>query len=272
MDLNLYTATSKCNRPNDDLIEAECARFKMSGADFGIITLTEINRWLTISPVVQFAIRKSKKEVDEDVERWKESIKDGVFATHTKDSHLSEKPPKEILDLITGIKEKVPDNFPGRLPTVSLLDEKGGFWTSTESRSPSSMISIFCPTVRFDLQPPELYYQLGDHTTINSIPSKDAATHAYYFAGLDFLKTIITVPIRVRKKEDISMITDGNIPLNDLQVPDFILAQIEDGSMWTDREQPFVVAFGSANTTILSREPAQLLDLLQNDFFVNYEH
>ena len=63
-ELEVYHSTSKCQRPDDGLIESECARFKSSGADFGIVELTSIKRWLTISPVLQFEIHKTEKEAN----------------------------------------------------------------------------------------------------------------------------------------------------------------------------------------------------------------
>jgi hypothetical protein len=56
-----------------------------------------------------------------------------------------------------------------------------------------------------------------------------------------------------------------------LQVADFILGQITEENIWKDKNEPFVVAFGTSNTTIFARRPEQLRDLLQNDFFVRFE-
>lgn len=270
-DFEVYTSTSKCKRPNDDLVESECARFKASGADFGIISLPEIKRWMTISPVVQFAFFKEEKLAKAEMEKWKERKKESLIAVFKPNTQLAPSSPENIISLIELVQEKVPDKFPGRLPTVSVLDPQGGFWTTTQARTISSIKPIFCPTVRFDLNPPELYFGLGENTPLGSLPSIDAASHAYYFAGLDVVGAIVNIPARPNKREDITIITDSDLPLNDLNVTDFIVGQILDENVWTDKDEPFVVSFGTANTTILVRRPEQLRDLLQNDFFVRYE-
>lgn len=271
-EFKIYTSTSKCKRPNDDLVESECARFKASGSDFGIVTLTEIGRYMTISPVVQFAFYKDEKKAQEEADKWEEKINDAIFAKYQQNTQDSELPPENIISLIETVQERVPDRFPGRLPTVSVLDPKGGFWTSTQAQSVSSMSPIFCPTVRFDLNPPELYYCLNKESQKNAMPSQDATTHAYYFAGLDFVGALMNIPFRPHKEESASMITDGDLPLNDLQVADFVLGQILDEGVWKDKDEPFVVSFGTSNTTVFAKQPEILRDLIQNDFFVRFEH
>jgi hypothetical protein len=269
--LKLYTSTSKCKRPNDDLVESECARFKASDADFGIISLIDIKRFMTISPVLQFAFFKEEKEAKAEMKKWEDRVNDALVANFVQNTQVSTAPPENIISLIEMVQERVPDKFPGRLPTVSVLDPQGGFWTSTQARTVSSMSPIFCPTVRFDMDPPELYYALGVESPKGAVPSKDAATHAYYFAGMEYISAVINIPMRPHKREEISMITDGDLPLNDLQVADFILGQITEENIWKDKNEPFVVAFGTSNTTIFARRPEQLRDLLQNDFFVRFE-
>jgi len=269
--MNIYTSISKSKRPNDDLVESECARFKASGADFGIISLVEIKRYMTISPVIQFAFFKSKKEAEEESLKWQSRIDDGIFAKFEQNTQVSPSEPENIISLIEMIKERVPDKYPGRLPTVSVIDPQGGFWTSTQARTVSSMAPIFCPTVRFDLEPPELYYALGTNSKQRALPSIDSAAHAYYFAGMDFLGAVVSLPLRVHSRDNVSMITDGDLPMDDLQVADFILGQIIDENAWKDKNEPFVISFGTANTTIFARRPELLRDLLQNDLFVRYE-
>ena len=270
-DFEIYTSTSKSKRPNDDLVESECARFKASGADFGIISLPEIKKWMTISPVIQFAFFKEEKLAEAEMKKWQERKKESLVAIFKQNTQLAPSAPENIISLIEMIQEKVPDKFPGRLPAVSVLDPQGGFWSTTQARTISSLKPIFCPTVRFDLDPPELYFNLGEETQVESTPSADSASHAYYFAGLDVVGAILNMPTRPNKKEDIDLITDADLPLNDLNVADFVLGQILDENVWKDKNEPFVVSFGTANTTILVRRHEQLRDLLQNDFFVRYE-
>lgn len=270
-DFQIYKSISKCKRPNDDLVESECARFKASGADFGIISLVEIKRFMTISPVLQLAFFKDEKEAKQEMQKWKDRISDALFAKFVQNTQVAPSPPENIVSLIDLVQEKVPDKYPGRLPTISVLDPNGGFWTSTQARTVSSMAPIFCPTVRFDLQPPELYYAHGTESQTDSVPSLDAASHAYFFAGMDYVSVALSIPIRPHKREDVSMITDGDLPLNDLQVSDFILGQIIEEDVWKDKNEPFVIAFGTANTTVLAKRPEQVRDLLQNDFFVRFE-
>jgi len=269
--IDIYTSTSKCKRPNDDLVESECARFKASESDFGIISLTEIKRFMTISPVIQFAFFKDEKEAKLEAQKWQGKLESALFAKFTQNTQVAPSAPENIISLIEMVQERVPDKYPGRLPTVSVLDPQGGFWTSTRSRTVSSMAPIFCPTVRFDLTPPELYYAVGTELQVGAAPSLDAASHAYYFAGLEFVSVIINLPLRPHKRENISLITDGDLPLNDLNVADFVLGQVLDENAWKDRNEPFVISFGTANTTIFVRRPEQLHDLLKNDFFVRYE-
>ena len=54
-DFEVYRSVNPLKRkPDDTSIEGECARFKVSKAQFAIIHLSEIKRWLTINPVIQF--------------------------------------------------------------------------------------------------------------------------------------------------------------------------------------------------------------------------
>jgi hypothetical protein len=270
-ELNIYKSISKCKRPNDDLVESECSRFKASGADFGIIELIDIKRYMTITPIIQIAFPKTEKEVKSIQQKWEERSENIVTAKSIKNPELAPSCPENILTLIDTIKSKVPDKYPGRLPTVSVLDPEGGFWTSTQARTVSSMQPIFCPTARFDLVPPELYYNLSKESVIDAVPSQDAASHAYYFAGMEFVTAILNIPLRAQQKDQVSLITDGDLILNDLQVSDFILGLILEENIWKNKEEPFSVAFGTTNTTIFARNSDQLKDLLLNGFFVRFE-
>lgn len=301
MGFEVYrTSNNIKRRPDDGLIESECARFKVSEKDYAIVKLPEIKRFMIINPVIQFKFCKTEVEAVQEMENWQKKFEEMFFAKYvekkidqkepetttlsesyvapdgqvnTQIDEVISKSPEQIIEmeppehqkqLIKEIKEVVPDRWPGRSPTISTIYEEGGFWTSTQARTVSSIQPIYCPTVRFDLETPELYFQLQKKNFEGTKPSLDAITHAYLFAGIDFLKGVITIPYRVKKREDIDFITDAEILINDLNVADFILSQILDKELWKNKEKPFVVAFGRVNSMILFSNIDEMFEILKN--------
>lgn len=271
-NFDVYRSSNNIKRkPDDSLIESECARFKVSGADFAIIHLSEIQRWLTITPVLQFNFHSSEKDAIAAKSQWQQKLKDGIFAKYVENTQKDEKLPTELDNCINALKERIPDRFPGRLPTITTLDPRGGIITTTQSRTVSSIQPISCPTMRFDLNPPELYYQSSEKHFEGLKPSRDAATHCCMFAELEGLDGVMNVPLRVKDKNSINVLTDAEVILNDLNTAEFILSRVIDDNMWKDRTSPFVVSFGRVNTFIITMKLEQLQDLLAGDFFVRYD-
>jgi hypothetical protein len=305
MSFEVYRATNNIKRrPDDGLIESECARFKVSEKDFGIVHLSEIARWMTINPSLQFNFHQSEKTAVAEMELWKEkhedktcakfvellqpeskpktmltaesyAAADGSIKTVTGESvtgsaaqHEKTDIPEEIVESIKLLKEIVADRHPGRTPTISLLDPAGGIWTTTRTRTVSGIQPILCPTARFDLDIPEIHYQLNDALYEGTKPSVDAATHAYFYAGLEFIGAALTIPFRVKERESINLLTDGELMIDDLSVADFILGRILDEGAWKDHSKPFIAALGKANSVMLFTDFEQLQDCLKGQFFV----
>ena len=305
MSFEVYRATNNIKRrPDDGLIESECARFKVSEKDFGIIHLSEIARWMTINPSLQFNFHQSERAAIKEMQLWEEKHKEKLCAkfvellrpeskpqtTITAESYaaadgsvktvtgenitgaakqeLQTEIPAEINESIKLLKELVADRNPGRTPTISLLDPEGGIWTTTRTRTVSGIQPIFCPTVRFDLDTPEIHYQLNDDLYDGTKPSIDAATHAYFYAGLEFIGAALTVPIRVKDRDSINLLTDGELMLDDLSVADFIIGRILDEGAWKDHSKPFIAALGKVNSVMLFTDFEQLQDYLGGQFFV----
>jgi hypothetical protein len=307
MAFEVHRSTNNIKRrPDDSLIEGECARFKVSEKDFGIVELPGIERWMTINPAVQYNFHQSEESALKEMAQWQEKIKDAIIAdfiempreennpsttpiaesyvagdgsvktdadnviTGAAEQNTILKAPEEIEAAIKMLKDLVPDRFPGRTPTVSLLNPAGGIWTTTKSRTVSSIQPILCPTARFDLDTPQLHYQLSDKHYDGTQPSLDAASHTYFYAGLEFIGAVLTISFRVRKREDINLLTDGELLLNDLNVADFILGRILDDGAWKNHSEPFVAALGRVNSVLLFRDFEQLQDCLNDQFFVGF--
>jgi len=304
MDFEVHRATNNIKRrPDDGFIESECARFKVSEKDFGIIHLSEIGRWMTINPTLQFNFHQTEGSAVKEMEQWKEkneerifpkfvelltpkskpntiitaesyAAADGSIKTVTGESitgagstNVAAEIPEEIIESIKLLKELVPDRHPGRTPTVSLLDPNGGIWTTTKTRTVSGIQPILCPTARFDLDVPEIHYELHEPLYEGTQPSSDCGTHAYFYAGLEFLGAVLTIPFRVKERDCINLLTDGELMLNDLSVADFIMGRIIDEGAWKDHSQPFVAALGKVNSVILFTDFEQLQDCLSNPQF-----
>lgn len=271
-ELDLYKSTSKTKMPDDGFIEAECSRFKSSRKDFGITQLTEINRWFGITPALQFEVFKKEENLKQMQEDWQKRMNDALLAKFEKKEGVCPPVPEEFTDLLIKIKEFIPDRHPGRLPTVSISDPEGGIWVSSWAKSVSSMQPIFIPTVRFDETPPVVYYQIPENVNDYNEPSIDSATHAYFFAGIEVLGAALSMPIKTKDKDAPSMITDGNVPLNDISVADFIFGQIIDERLWENRDNvPFIAAFGGVNSLVLATEIEQIEQLLDSGVFAQFD-
>jgi len=268
----VYRSTNNLKRkPDDSLIESECARFKVSGADYAIIHLIDINRWLTISPVLQFNFHQTEKDAVIEMNAWKEKIKDSIIVKYTANSQISKKPPTELDSCIQALKERIADRYPGRLPTITTLDPKGGIITTTNSRTISSIQPISCPTIRFDINPPELFYERAEQHYEGITPSLDAATHCCMLAEIEDVAGVLSLPLRVKDKEKISILTDAEVLLSSLTTAEFLLERVIDENRWKDRSSPFVASFGRANSFVLVKKLEQIPELLSGDFFVRYE-
>jgi len=273
-EFKIYRSTNKTKMPDDGLIEYETARLKVSGNDFGIIHLSEIQRWMAISPAVQVEFFRSEKEAYKMVDEWKERMKNILVAKFER-NEIQKCPevPKEFTDFLNKLKTSIPSRHPGRLPTISILDPEGGIWVSSWARSISAIQPIFIRGVHFDSDPPVLQFQVPEGTVDEYVPSQDAATHALMYAGLEDLGAVMSVPVRCFEKGSPDMASDGDIPINDLSFGDHILGSIIDEGMWKDRDNsPFVIALGSTNTIALARQVVQLEDLFESDFFVRFDH
>ena len=273
-EFKIYKSTNKTKMPDDGLVEYETARFKISGDDFGIIHLSEINRWMAISPAVQVEFFRTEKEVYEMINAWKERMNQALIAKFERnEDQKCPEVPSEFSNFLTKLKSIIPSRHPGRLPTISILDPEGGIWMSSWARSISAIQPIFVKGVHFDADPPTLQFQIPENTIDEYVPSLDAATHALMYAGLEDLGAVMTIPVRCREKNGPTVATDGDIPLNDISFGDHILGLILDEGMWKDRDnQPFVAALGSCNSLVLARQVVQLEDLLDSDFFVRFDH
>jgi len=274
-EFTIYRSTNKTKMPDDGLIEYEGARFRISGDDFGIVHLSEIGRWMAISPAIQFEFFRSESAAMKMVNEWKERMKKALIAEFERNEMEKCPPvPQEFSDFIEKLKDSIPSRHPGRLPTVSILDPEGGIWVSSWARSISAIQPIFVRGVHFDSTPPNLQFQVPEGTINEYVPSADAATHALMFAGLEDLGAVMSVPVRCKEKDSPTMVSDGDVPLNDLAFGDHILGCVIDEGLWKDREQPFIVALGSCNTLVLARQVEQLEALLdsESDFFVKYDH
>jgi len=304
MSFEVYRATNNIKRrPDDGLIESECSRFKVSEKDFGIVHLSEIGRWMSINPTLQFDFHQNEKDAIKEMQLWEEKCKDKISAKFVQLLKSDPKPqtiitgesyvaadgavttvagesitgagtqndkmqiPSEISESIKLLKDLVPDRHPGRTPTLSLLDPDGGIWTTTRTRTVSGIQPIFCSTARFDLDVPELHFELHDELYEGTKPSLDAATHAYFYAGLEFIGAILTIPFRIKERDRINLLTDGDLMLDDLSVADFILGRILEEGAWKNRSQPFVAALGKVNSVMLFTDFEQLQDHLTSQFF-----
>ena len=279
-DFSIYRATNKTKMPDDSLIEAECTRFKVSRKNFGIIHLSEINRWMGISSAIQFEIFRTEKEVVNMMEKWKKRMSQAVFPDIQKrEEGISEEDKcpdisQEFTDFIDAIKLAISDRHPGRLPTISILDPEGGMWVTGWARALSAVQPIFIPTVRFDLDPMRLFYQIPKGVEDFNEPSEDAIFHAHMFASFENLGGVITIPIRPRESEKTHwIIPEGDIPINDISFGDFIVNGISEEELWNDSDEEFcVIAVGSCNSIVLATRVEQLEEILESDFFVQFDH
>jgi len=273
-EFSIYRSTNKTKMPDDGLIEYEGARFRISGDDFGIVHLSEIGRWMAISPAIQFEIFRSESKAMKMANEWKERMSQALIANFKKNEEKEcPKIPQEFKDFLQKIKDTIPSRHPGRLPTISILDTEGGIWVSSWARSISAIQPIFVHGVHFDDDPPNLQFQIPEGTIDEYEPSMDAATHALMYAGLEDVGAVMSIPVRCKEKDSPTMASDGNIPLNDLSFGDFVLGNIIDEGLWKDRDnQPFVASLGSCNSLILARQVEQLELLLDSDFFVQFDH
>ena len=81
MSFEVYRATNNIKRrPDDGLIESECSRFKVSEKDFGIVHLSEIGRWMSINPTLQFDFHQNEKDAIKEMQLWEEKCKDKISA------------------------------------------------------------------------------------------------------------------------------------------------------------------------------------------------
>jgi hypothetical protein len=271
-NFEIYRSTNKTKMPDDGLIEYEGARFRISGADFGIIHLSEINRWMGINPAIQFDFFRSEKEALKMAEDWKERMSNALIAEYKKDNDECPPIPKEFTSLLDKVKHLIPSRHPGRLPTISISEPTGGIWSSSFARSIPAMQPLFIPGGDFGSQPPEVHYIAPEETFDEHIPSLDTASHLMMYAGIESLGGVMTLPVRCKEKNSPTVAIEGNVPINDLGFADWVLGRILDEGLWKEQnQQPFVLALGSCNTLVLAKQVEQLELLLDSDFFLKFE-
>jgi len=273
-DFSVYRSTNKTKMPDDGLIESECARFKTSKMDFGIIHLSEIQRWMGISPAIQFEIFRKESEAVRMMEDWKKRLEEALFPiVQRRLGDDCPDVPEEFYSFYNVLKELIPDRHPGRLPTISIADPEDGIWVSSWGRTISAIQPIFIPTVRFDLSPPILYYMIPKGIDEFNEPSIDVASHAFMYAGFEDLGGVVTIPTRAKDKETVNLIVpDGDVPINDLSFSDFIYSKIIEDNLWKNRQDnPCIVSLGSSNSLALATTVEQLESLLESDFFVRFD-
>ena len=105
--IKIHRATNKTKMPDDGLIEYEAARFKITGDDFGIVHLSEIQRWMAMSPAVQVEFFRTEKEAYKMVDAWEERMKKALIATFERNEvQKCPEVPKEFMDFLNKLKDR----------------------------------------------------------------------------------------------------------------------------------------------------------------------